>query len=151
MVKDQGFTLIEMLVVIGIIGVLVGIAYPSYANYMVSANREDVKVELTQIASKLTSYQQVNHSFSGASLNSNGQITSVATGNNRSNYPRQGTPLYTIELAVTTATSYTLTATPIARGRQDGDGVVCLDNLGQKFWQKGVGVCTLSSTSTWDN
>lgn len=153
--RNQGFTLVETLIAVVIIIILAAIAYPSYTKHIVGVNRADLKVELIQLSAKLSTYQQVNRNLNNVTLLNDGNITpasgTLSTLRGTTTFPRQGTPLYNINLDVLTATSYTLTATPIARRRQDGDGVVCLDNLGQKFWQRGVGVCTLSPTSTWDN
>lgn len=46
---QTGFTLIELLIVLVIVGVLAGIAYPSYAAYLKRSARADAKAELLRM------------------------------------------------------------------------------------------------------
>ena len=55
MVK-QGFTLIELMIVVAIIAILAAIAYPSYQEYVQRTKRVEAQVELMEIANKLASY-----------------------------------------------------------------------------------------------
>ncbi len=48
--ENKGFTLIELLIVIAIIGILVGIALPSYQAHVRKANRIDVQLEMTRLS-----------------------------------------------------------------------------------------------------
>lgn len=54
--RQRGFTLIEIMVVILIIGILAGIAYPQYSRYLIQARRSDGQTALLQTASQLQKY-----------------------------------------------------------------------------------------------
>ena len=48
--KQSGFTLIELMVVIAIIGIIAAIAMPSYNSYLKKSRRADAKIALTKMA-----------------------------------------------------------------------------------------------------
>lgn len=48
--KSKGFTLIELMIVVAIVGILAGIAYPSYSDYMMKARRADARSAMLGIA-----------------------------------------------------------------------------------------------------
>ncbi|HAQ87118.1 MAG TPA: hypothetical protein DCR78_11850 [Pseudomonas sp.] len=52
--RSAGFTLIELMIVVAIIGVLAAIAYPNYREYVMKGNRSDAKAALTRSAQELT-------------------------------------------------------------------------------------------------
>ena len=46
--KQEGFTLIELMIVVAIVGILSAIAYPSYAEYVRRGHRADARAGLLQ-------------------------------------------------------------------------------------------------------
>ncbi|WP_019616737.1 type IV pilin protein [Psychromonas ossibalaenae] len=64
MKKNQGFTLIEALIVIAVIGILASIAYPSYQSYMITARRGDAQTELIKAQLKQSALHILSPSYS---------------------------------------------------------------------------------------
>ena len=130
--KDKGFTLIEMMIVVTIIGVLAAIAYPSYQQYFIKTKRTDMMSEMQNIASEIESRKLAQGSYSAISA---GVKTDFATA-----YPRQGTQLYNVTINPTVLTppnntltdKWIITATPKANSQVINDGTLTLNYQGIK-------------------
>ncbi|WGS87942.1 type IV pilin protein [Methylomonas sp. UP202] len=137
--KQKGVTLIELMVAVGIVGILSAIAIPSYFEYVARGNRTDAKAILLENAQFLErNFTEVN-TYSNDS--SGHELTIPFTTS-----PKTGTALYNIS-ATLSATTYLLTATPVSGSRMDGDkcGNLSLNQLGQKS----VASASLDADTCW--
>jgi type IV pilus assembly protein PilE len=103
--KNAGVTLMELLVVIAIVGLLAGIAIPSYRNYVIRANRADGKAALLSIAGALERCYTRFNSYT----EDDGCAVPLPANSTEGKY--------TINATTRTATTFTLATTPV-----DGEG-----------------------------
>lgn len=140
---QQGVTIIELLVVVVIIGILATIAYPSYQNYTKSTRRTDAMNALTEAAARQEKFFATCNTYAG---NLTGTTLDCATGKLGFSTTAQG--YYTLGVAAGSLTGvcsgggaaitcgFTITATPVATGPQNGDGKLRIDSIGKKEWDK---------------
>lgn len=131
MKKKGGFTLIELMIVVAIIGILAAVAYPTYTNSVRDARRADAKSALLQLAQSLEKFYSINYTYAGTGAGgNNGSPLSTVFAHTKTPFEGSAT-FYNLTLVVT-ATSYTVTATPA--GAQVGDkcGTLTLNQAGSK-------------------
>lgn len=107
--KKSGFTLIELIVVIAIIGILASIAYPSYQNSVLKSRRTDGKNALMSAAGIQESYYSSNNSYSDTIADIGGNTSdegfySVAVTNPSCSSTVNGVTLYNCFTLTATAT-----------------------------------------------
>lgn len=62
---ESGFTLIEILIVIAVVGLLAGIAYPSYQNIVIKNNRAVARAALVDIVARQEAYYAQTKRYAG--------------------------------------------------------------------------------------
>lgn len=123
---QQGFTLIELMITVAVIGILAAVALPSYQEYVRRANRAEAKVTLLENAQFLErNFTELNRYHTDA----DGDPVNLPA----SQSPRDGTALYSVVLDAT-ATTYRISAIPVAGKSMDNDacGTLTLNQVGQK-------------------
>lgn len=120
--KIQGFTLLEVLITVTIIGILSGIATMGYQRYVYRANRTEAKAILLDISQRAERFYTDNNTYTGYSIPTN--LRQV---------PEQGNKTY--DVSFTTGSSgqtFTVSATPKNRQVKDTCGTMSINNIGRK-------------------
>lgn len=114
MKKYNGFTLMELMIVVAIIGIVSAIAYPSYDSYMKKSKRADAKVGLSKIADKQERFYLQNNTYT---------TSFAAAGLNTSNISTEGYYTFSVTSA-NLISGFVVTATAIA-GRSQANDTGC--------------------------
>lgn len=123
MKKNRGFTLIEILVVLVVIGILAAIAVPAYTSQLVRGTRSATQAVMMDIANKEQHYLQSFRTY--ATAPSDLGVT----------LPQEVTSFYDVTITkddATTPPSFLITASPKAGTRQANDGDITLNQKGDK-------------------
>ena len=131
--RNAGFTLIELMIVVVIIGILAAIGYPGYRAYVVRTHRGVAKSALVQAIDRQAQFFVDNKAFAT-------DLTTVGFGTNPYAITRNGKEvvttsadrIYTIQLSGASATAFTLQAVPqLKQATEDSEcGTLSITNTG---------------------
>jgi type IV pilus assembly protein PilE len=133
--KPSGFTLIEVMIVVVVIGILAAVAWPSYQDHVRKSNRAAAQQLMLDIASRQEQYLLDARNYTATLGTSAGLNLSPQGWNCTGTITKCTNSFYEITVAVTAAAAnvppaHTITATAI--GSQATDGNLTLNNVGQK-------------------
>ncbi|MBS7663942.1 prepilin-type N-terminal cleavage/methylation domain-containing protein [Pseudomonas lalucatii] len=119
--EQRGFSLIELMIAIAIIGILAAIAYPNYQEYILKSNRAAAQAQMMDIANRQQQFLLANRAYATTAAQLNYTLSGDLTGK------------YTVTVAAdNAATPPTFTITFAAIGAQASDGDLTLNSQGVK-------------------
>ena len=141
--QQNGFTLIEVLVVIAIIGILLKIAVPAYTTYVQQAHRTDAKNALLDLAAREEKYFSLNNTYTAdpTQLYGTGATFPMPISTNGTAYYNLIAPTITAPTTATAAT-FSASASPIAGSSQASDSC-------GTFTINSYGVTSAATSNCW--
>lgn len=134
--RPRGFTLIEMMITVAIIGILAAIAYPSYTEHVAKGRRSEVKGTLLEASQWMERFYSENYRYDRNTAGT--AITNTALfGGAFTQSPRTGTAAYTLAInapstGANAGRSYTITATRTGAASNDRCGDFVIDQSGNR-------------------
>ncbi len=149
---QRGFTLIELMIAVAIVGILTAIALPAYQNSVKKGHRTDAKTALIGFAQAMERHYAANFSYTGAAAGGDTGAPAATTFSAQSPVSEEsGLVVYNLTIASADASSYTLRATPTADGPMDDDGMLQLDSLGRRGWDVDNDGSISTAEEGWDH
>lgn len=137
--RGRGFTLIELMISIAVVGVLAAVALPAYREQISRGKRSDMQTVLLEDAQYMQRYYAANNVYNGTSPSPVLPILVSPRGSSGSGVN------YNITISARTATSFTLTATRANSMASDKCGNFTYTNLEVKGLVGNTGSTTVAN------
>jgi type IV pilus assembly protein PilE len=133
---ENGFTLIELVIVVAIMAILASIALPAYNDSISKTRRADGQGALMGFANAMERHFTTNGTYLGAGTEgTDGTTTGPSTVFSTSSPVDGSAVYYNLEIQAATGSTYTLVAE--AAGAQNGNGDMRLTSTGLRSWDRG--------------
>lgn len=136
----KGFTLVELMVVVAIVGILAAVALPSYRTHVVRAARVEAQTELLELAGlqEKIFLNSNNYAFSVTAAYDGTAAGGLGRTSGKTKDGRYDLLLVdgcaTLVAMGAAAQNFVLAARPVVGGTQEGDGNICISESGQRLW-----------------
>lgn len=119
--RRGGYTLVELTIVVAVIAILAAIAFPSYQQYIIRANRSAAQALMLDLANREHRYFGANRTYA----------TSAQLG---FTMPGDLSPYYTAAIALVAGPppGFMIAFTPVVGSAMASDGALTLDSAGSK-------------------
>ena len=133
----RGFSLIELLIALAVLGLVAAVALPSYNAFATRAERSGAQADLIRCAQGMERHAAAALHYERAIDSDGDGVGDASTGTVSANVCVVSTTRYDVTLTAANAASFVLRARPLETDRLVGrDGVLELDSLGNRRWDR---------------
>lgn len=145
----RGFTLIEVMIVVALIGIIATLAMPAYTSHIARAHRADARAALLQASQYMQRFYAANDRFDKLRDESRDVQDEMPAALKQT--PANGAALYTLQVTPS-VDAYTLTMAPVAGARMAADscGSYIVNSLGAtQNMKNGTNLSTDERNACW--
>lgn len=129
--KSQGFTLIELMIVVAVIAILAAVALPSYKRYVLKSHRSSAITAVLDLASREARYYTTNNTYSSS-------LVTLGYGSDPMPLTDLSNHYYDLSVTAANSTSFTVSAAPAGNQTSDTCGTFSYNDLGVKSVSSGT-------------
>lgn len=130
--SSSGFTLIELMITVAVIGILAAVAYPSYTQYVQRANRSEARAMLLENAQFLERNFTIANRYDNSNPSGGASTAIDSAALPKTQSPENGAARYNLTVAMGAAPAQTFTLSAAPTGSMTGDAcdTLTLTNTG---------------------
>lgn len=150
-VRQQGYSLMELMITVAIVGILASVAYPGFTSFLASSNRSSAQADLMALAAAMERHKAANFTYQGAATGgADTGAPSVFRDFSPASEP-ESNKKYDLTILTMSANglTYSLKATPVSSSTQSGDGALFYFSDGRKAWDRNKDGSISSSEYCW--
>jgi type IV pilus assembly protein PilE len=131
-IRSNGFTLIELMIVVAIVGILGAIAYPSYQEYVRRGNRAEARATMLDISQMQERFFSSNNAYQAIAAPPTAPPAGWKNWSGSSGAVKYNISVAVVAAAAGVPASFTITATPAGGYADPKCASLTLDNLNTK-------------------
>ena len=131
---QKGFTLIELMISVAIVGIISSIAYPTYQGFIVSTNRSAAQADLISLAAAMERHKAASFSYKAAAASAADTGKPAIFHQHSPSAELYDDRKYDLYISEASGSAYLLEAKPVSGTSQAGDGNVAFYSDGRRAW-----------------
>ncbi|KXI27181.1 type IV pilin protein [Paraglaciecola hydrolytica] len=134
--NNTGFSLVELMIVVAIMGILTMIAYPSYQGFIKGSNRSAAQADLMSFAAAMERHKAASFTYKAAAVSAADTGAPTIYHKHSPSAEPYADRKYDLTIKQAAGSNYILEAKPTSSSMQSGDGSLLFYSDGRRAWDK---------------